>query len=131
MPRKWSRHGSAWSRPNNLTNVDGTLFFLADDGSDVWKLWQSDGTAAGTALVTDLAPSSLASGSTMTIEVALASAAPVGGVSVMLASSKPAVVLPTSILVVPAGARHQYANMAGEPAVFVFGAAPAYLPAAS
>lgn len=30
---------------------------------------------------------------------------------------------------VPAGARHQYANMGGEPAVFVFGVAPDYRPA--
>ena len=32
---------------------------------------------------------------------------------------------------VPAGARHRYANMGGEPAVFVFGVAPGYLPAAA
>ncbi|MDR0809490.1 MAG: cupin domain-containing protein [Gemmobacter sp.] len=30
---------------------------------------------------------------------------------------------------VPAGARHQYANMGGDPAVFVFGVAPDYRPA--
>jgi quercetin dioxygenase-like cupin family protein len=30
---------------------------------------------------------------------------------------------------VPAGSRHQYANMGGEPAVFVFGVAPDYRPA--
>jgi quercetin dioxygenase-like cupin family protein len=32
---------------------------------------------------------------------------------------------------VPADARHQYANMGGEPAVFVFGVAPDYRPASS
>ncbi len=42
------------SDPQNLTDVNGTLFFTADDGVNGRELWTSDGTAAGTALVTDL-----------------------------------------------------------------------------
>ena len=34
----------------NLTNVNGTLFFTANDG----QLWKSDGTASGTTLVTEI-----------------------------------------------------------------------------
>jgi ELWxxDGT repeat protein len=33
------------------TNVNGTLFFRANDGIFGWELWRSDGTTAGTALV--------------------------------------------------------------------------------
>ena len=51
--------GSAWSYPDNLTNVNGTLFFTANDGSGTSRLWQSDGTAAGTVPVANLAASSL------------------------------------------------------------------------
>src|SRR5262249_35162336 len=35
-------------------NVNGTLFFSADDGTGAWKLWQSDGTEAGTVFVADM-----------------------------------------------------------------------------
>ena len=38
----------------NLTNVNGTLFFAADDGTHGNELWKSDGTAAGTVLVKDI-----------------------------------------------------------------------------
>jgi hypothetical protein len=31
-----------------LTNVDGTLFFVAFDGSGGFELWKSDGTETGT-----------------------------------------------------------------------------------
>ena len=42
------------SNPRNLTNVNGTLFFTADDGANGVELWKSDGTAAGTVLVKDI-----------------------------------------------------------------------------
>ena len=59
----WSRTSSpdeCESSPilSGLTNVNGTLFFTADDGTHGSELWKSDGTAAGTVLVKDINPSS-------------------------------------------------------------------------
>jgi ELWxxDGT repeat protein len=42
------------SAPSNLTNVNGTLYFQANDGTTGFELWKSDGTSAGTALVRDI-----------------------------------------------------------------------------
>jgi ELWxxDGT repeat protein len=39
-----------------LTNVNGTLYFKANDGATGIELWKSDGTAAGTVLVKDILP---------------------------------------------------------------------------
>src|SRR5262249_54913650 len=47
------------SNPGNLTNVNGTLFFTANDGTGAWNLWASDGTAAGTVPVANLNANSL------------------------------------------------------------------------
>jgi ELWxxDGT repeat protein len=49
------------SIPGNLTNVNGTLFFAARDGTHWFELWKSDGTAAGTTLVKDIFPGSVGS----------------------------------------------------------------------
>ena len=46
------------SYPANLANVNGTLYFSANDGTHGDELWQSDGTAAGTTLVQDINPGS-------------------------------------------------------------------------
>ena len=40
----------------SLTDVNGTLFFRADDGIHGFELWKSDGTIAGTAMVDDINP---------------------------------------------------------------------------
>jgi ELWxxDGT repeat protein len=40
--------GAASSNPASMTNVDGTLFFGAQNPTGAWGLWKSDGTAAGT-----------------------------------------------------------------------------------
>src|SRR5262249_43822488 len=42
--------------PSDFANLGGTLFFVANDGSDGRELWRSDGTPAGTVLVKDLFP---------------------------------------------------------------------------
>jgi ELWxxDGT repeat protein len=42
------------SFPENLTNVNGTLFFTADNGINGRELWQSDGTEVGTVMVKDI-----------------------------------------------------------------------------
>lgn len=42
--------------PKHLTDVDGTLFFTADDGVSGLELWKSDGTEQGTTLVKDIRP---------------------------------------------------------------------------
>src|SRR5262249_22645062 len=39
-----------------LTNVNGTVYFAANDGTTGRELWKSDGTAAGTILVKDIWP---------------------------------------------------------------------------
>jgi ELWxxDGT repeat protein len=49
------------SNPQYLTNVNGELFFTADDGVHGRELWKSDGTAAGTVLVKDINPGSAGS----------------------------------------------------------------------
>jgi ELWxxDGT repeat protein len=39
-----------------LVNIDGTIFFIADDGTCGNELWRSDGTEAGTGLVKNIYP---------------------------------------------------------------------------
>ena len=48
--------GTGSSYPRYLTNVNGTLFFSANDGTHGYELWESNGTAAGTVLVKDINP---------------------------------------------------------------------------
>jgi ELWxxDGT repeat protein len=35
--------GPDWSHPGSLTDVGGTLYFVATDGSHGYELWRSDG----------------------------------------------------------------------------------------
>ena len=42
------------SNPEHLTDVNGTLFFVASNTSTGQELWKSDGTEAGTTLVKDI-----------------------------------------------------------------------------
>ena len=46
--------GATGSTPLNLTNVDGTLYFTANDGTSGIELWKSNGTADGTLMVKDI-----------------------------------------------------------------------------
>jgi ELWxxDGT repeat protein len=48
--------GGGGSLPAMLTNVNGTLFFAANDGSTGVELWKSNGTPQGTELVKDISP---------------------------------------------------------------------------
>jgi len=48
--------GSGSSSPYNLTNINGTLYFTADDGTNGYELWKSDGTSAGTFQLKDINP---------------------------------------------------------------------------
>ena len=50
--------GLSNATPTNLTDVNGTLFFSADDGDNGRELWTSHGTVAGTVLVKDIASGS-------------------------------------------------------------------------
>jgi len=50
--------GNSSTSPSNLTNVNGTLFFTANDGTNGVELWKSDGTDAGTVIVEDILPGS-------------------------------------------------------------------------
>jgi ELWxxDGT repeat protein len=54
----WINPGGNMTHPTYLTNVNGTLFFSADDPAHGFELWKSDGTAAGTVLVKDINPGS-------------------------------------------------------------------------
>ncbi len=39
--------GASDARPHYLTNVNGTLYFQANDGATGYELWKSDGTSTG------------------------------------------------------------------------------------
>ena len=59
----YSYYGGYYSYPygsyaSNLTEVNGLLFFTANDGVNGNELWVSDGTTAGTQLLKDINPSS-------------------------------------------------------------------------
>ena len=48
--------GTSFSQPSELTNVNGTLYFIANDGIHGKELWKSDGTEEGTVMVKDIRP---------------------------------------------------------------------------
>lgn len=48
-------HVEGSSNPDQMSVVNGTLFFAADDGLHGVELWKSDGTTAGTSLIKDIA----------------------------------------------------------------------------
>lgn len=45
------RFAPDFGAPKQITAVGDTLYFVVDDGADAWELWRSDGTTAGTAMV--------------------------------------------------------------------------------
>jgi ELWxxDGT repeat protein len=46
--------GSSSSSPSSLVDVNGIVYFLANNGTEGTELWKSDGTEAGTLLVKDI-----------------------------------------------------------------------------
>jgi ELWxxDGT repeat protein len=48
--------GADSSSPGDLTPAGSYLYFLADDGTNGYELWRTDGTEANTAMVEDLGP---------------------------------------------------------------------------
>ncbi len=54
-----SLHGTGSSFAKDGTDVSGTLYFRASDGTSDTGLWKSDGTTAGTVLVKNIYPSLL------------------------------------------------------------------------
>ena len=59
MVRDLNPYGA--SAPSCLVDVNGTLFFAADDGTHGVELWKSDGTPEGTLQVKDINPGSASS----------------------------------------------------------------------
>jgi ELWxxDGT repeat protein len=55
--------------PIHFTNVDGVVFFAANDGSHGLELWKSDGTVTGTIMVKDINPNVPGSSPTWLINV--------------------------------------------------------------
>src|SRR5262249_17256916 len=56
------RPGNSSSGPSALTNVNGALFFVTNDGAHGSEVWKTDGTTVGTVIVKDINPGSLGSG---------------------------------------------------------------------
>jgi ELWxxDGT repeat protein len=51
--------GPAGSNPQGMININGTLYFAANDGTDGVALWKTNGTPGGTVMVKAIAPGSL------------------------------------------------------------------------
>lgn len=56
--------GGESSYPNNLTDINGVLYFSAFTDDEGYELWKSDGTSAGTVMVKDIASGTNSSGPT-------------------------------------------------------------------
>jgi ELWxxDGT repeat protein len=59
--RPGSGYGFYFGLTDTLVNMNGTLFFTANNGVNGVELWKSNGTAAGTVMVKDIRPGALSS----------------------------------------------------------------------
>ncbi len=48
------RAGGSSSNPDQLTAINSTLYFTANDGTNGCEIWKSDGTSSGTVMIYDL-----------------------------------------------------------------------------
>ncbi len=48
------KSGASDGYPFLLTNVNGLVYFVANDGTGGYELWKSDGTSTGTIMVKDI-----------------------------------------------------------------------------
>src|SRR5262249_9169853 len=55
-------YGGKYASSTGLTELNGALYFSANDGTNGQELWRSDGTTAGTVLLKDINPGSGSSG---------------------------------------------------------------------
>ncbi|QGJ70725.1 Hypothetical protein PBC10988_24230 [Planctomycetales bacterium 10988] len=55
-PYPYVGSGDFGTHVEDLRNVDGTVFFTADDGTYGRELWKSDGTSTGTVMVKEIRP---------------------------------------------------------------------------
>ena len=46
--------GKSRFEPDLFKNVNGTLYFTAEDAANGYELWKSDGTTAGTVMGKDI-----------------------------------------------------------------------------
>jgi ELWxxDGT repeat protein len=67
--RPGSGYGFSFTLTDTLINVNGTLFFTANNGVNGVELWKSNGTAAGTVMVKDIRPGALTSGPSLLTNV--------------------------------------------------------------
>lgn len=72
-PSAWlvedSAEGPAGSSPLNLLDVDGRLFYSADDGIHGREPWRSEGTRASTRLIEDIVPGAAGSSPSEYVDV--------------------------------------------------------------
>ena len=59
--------GTASSNPSSLTAAGNTVYFAADNRTNGVELWKSDGTSAGTTLVSDINPDGDSSARNLTV----------------------------------------------------------------
>jgi ELWxxDGT repeat protein len=63
------RPGASGSSPQQMVNVNGVIFFIANDGSTGYELWKSDGTSRRHGAGSGHPPGALTSASSLAISL--------------------------------------------------------------